>query len=150
MLVDSGKVSISADYYFKNPSNQTKSALIFYPFPIDEYHYYPDSILVLGLDYTKNDSGVNFIMRFKPNAGDTLKVFYRQKLKDNQARYILTTTKQWQRPLKQAKFIIDVLENFTNLQLSYKPDSIIRRNNRVLYYIAKKNFMPNKDLIINW
>jgi len=150
MSVDSGKVSIYAEYYFKNISNESKSALIFYPFPIDEYHYYPDSILVFGLDYTKNDSGVNLVMRFKPNRMETLQVFYNQKLKGNQARYIITTTKNWKNPLKEARFIIDLPDNFNNPQFSYKPDSVIRNSNRVLYYLCKRNFMPKKDLIVGW
>lgn len=150
MTIDSGKVSISATYYFRNTSNESKSALIFYPFPTDEYHYYSDSISVFGLDYTKNDSGLNFIMKFKPNAVDTLKVFYTQKLKANQARYILTTTKHWREPIREARFIIDLPESFSGIYFSYKPDSLIRTTNRVFYYLSKKNFMPKKDLIIIW
>jgi hypothetical protein len=150
MSIDSGKVCIEATYYFKNASNELMSALIFYPFPIDEYHYYPDSVLVFGLDYTKNDSGINFIMKFKPNGMETLQVFYNQKLKDNQARYIVTTTKNWKNPLKEARFIIDLPEDLNNSRFSYKPDSVIKINNRSYYYITKKNFMPDMDIIVTW
>jgi hypothetical protein len=153
MSVDSGKVSISANYYFKNYSNEAKSALIFYPFPIDEFHSYPDSIDVVGLKYTKTDSGINFVIHFKPIVIETLRVFYRQRLNDNQARYILTTTQNWQRPLKEARFVIDFSENLAEpkfLYFSYKADSLIKRDNRIFYYLYKKNFMPKTDLIAVW
>jgi hypothetical protein len=150
MSIDSGRVAVSGTYYFKNLTNQTKTAKIFYPFPIDEYHYYPDLILVSGFDYTKTDSGISFIMKFKPLSLESLAVFYEQRLTNTQARYILTTTQRWQNPLVKARFIINVPENFTAIQLAYPPDSSIKKDNRIYYYIMKKNFMPKKDLIVTW
>jgi len=153
MSVISGKVLIHGTYYFRNYARETKTAVIFYPFPIDSFHYYPDSILVNGLNYTKKDSGINFIIRFRPLVLETLRVFYQQRLEDNQARYILTTTQNWQRPLKEAKFIIDISESFTYPKFpicSYEADSIIKRGNRFFFYLYKKNFMPQKDLILYW
>ncbi len=150
ITVDSGRVSVSGTYYFKNLSNQPKTAKIFYPFPIDEFHYYPDLILVSGLDYCKNDSGISFIMKFKPLAIESLAIFYEQKLKNNQARYILTTTKNWKHPIQEARFIVTLPENDSINQLSYPPDSSNKKEHRIYYYITKKNFMPENDLIVSW
>jgi hypothetical protein len=150
MSVDSSRVSIAATYYFKNDSTQLLRARIFYPFPIDEYHYYPDSIVVLGLDYTQNDSGIDLAMKFEPACIETLNIFYQQKLKGNQARYILTTTKHWKNPLQQSSFIIDIPDNLQNLEMSYLTDSIIQKDSRKYYYLTKRNFMPEQDLVIKW
>jgi len=150
MSIDSGRVAVTGTYYFKNITNQNKTAKIFYPFPIDDFHYYPDFILVSGFDYTENDSGISFIMKFKPMAMESLAIFYEQRLNNNQARYILKTTQQWQNPLQEARFIINLPENFTAIHLSYPSDSTINKDNRIYYYINKKNFMPKEDLIVTW
>ncbi|MEO0091114.1 MAG: hypothetical protein ABIK61_00145 [candidate division WOR-3 bacterium] len=125
-------------------------AKIFYPFPVDEFHNYPDSISIEKFNYIQTDSGVYFTMRFRPQAIETLRVFYRQSLKRNQCRYILTTTKYWRNVLEQADFIIDVAVNLEDVQLSYRADSVIFRDNRRYYYLSKKKFMPEKDLIVKW
>ncbi|MBS4015639.1 MAG: DUF4424 family protein [Candidatus Latescibacteria bacterium] len=148
--IDRQEVSVNAVYYFQNFSRELKTGLIFYPFPIDQYHYYPDSIVIAGYDFTRNDSGVNYVMRFRPNAQETVKVFYAQKLKANQTRYILTTTQSWKSPLKQARFIVDMPSEFSKAVFSYEPDSVRLTENRRRYYINEKNFMPDKDLIVNW
>lgn len=150
MCVDSGRVTVSGEYFFRNNSKQILKAKIFYPFPVDEFHNYPDSISIENLNYTQTDSGVYFTMQFRPQVIETLRVFYHQSLKRNQCRYILTTTKYWRNSLQQANFIIDVAENLEGVELSYCADSVIFRNNRRYYYLSKKKFMPPKDLIVKW
>ncbi len=150
IAIDSFQATVVGTYHFKNLTNQSKTAKIFYPFPIDEFHYHPDLILIAGLDYTKSDTGITFLMEFKPMTTESLSILYRQGLKDKQFRYILLTTKHWQKPIKEAKFIISLPEEFRLTQLSYKPDSLNQQDRRQYYYITKKNFMPQKDLIITW
>ncbi|MEO0083596.1 MAG: DUF4424 family protein [candidate division WOR-3 bacterium] len=150
IFIDSNVVSVFGSYFFRNDSNQEVLAKIFYPFPIDQYHCYPESIFVEEFVYLKNDSGIDLIMRFKAIGIDTLKIFYRQKLKRNQARYILTTTKNWKIPLQRANFIIDMPDNLKRIKFSYRPDSVHYQGMRKSYYITKKDFMPKQDLIIRW
>lgn len=148
--IDTNVISVLGSYYFRNDSNQELLAKIFYPFPIDEYHCYPELISVKNFTYIKNDSGIDLIIKFKSSGIETLNIYYQQKLKSNRARYILTTTQHWKMPLQRANFIIDVPNNLEGLKFSYQPDSVRYQDKRKSYYITKKDFMPKQDLIISW
>jgi len=150
IVIDSFRVTVAGTYHFKNLTNQSKTAKVCYPFPIDEFHFYPDLILTSEFDYTKNDSGITLLKNFKPMAQESLSILYQQKLKDRQVRYILLTTKHWQRPLTEARFVISLPKDFKSPQFSYRPDSLRQQDQRRYYYLTKKNFFPKKDLIITW
>ncbi len=77
-------------------------------------------------------------------------VRYRQNLNQNQARYILTTLRKWNKPIEEAVFIVNVPEDFKDIQLSYPADSVCEVETRRNYFITKRNFGGEKDLIISW
>ena len=120
-----------------------------YPFPIDEYHKYPELIEVKGKNFEKVKDGVMFFMSLRPSQEETLEVVYRQKLKDEKARYILKTTKKWNRPLQRADFYIEFPESL-NFKVNYEPDSIKKSGRKRVIYIHRENFMPEEDLWMEW
>lgn len=149
LKIDSTDVTVEGKYYFKNRSNVQKRMKLFYPFPIDTKHNYPYYIEVKGLTFENKDSGITFDVRVKPLEEKEVTVIYSQKTSALDASYILTTTKEWNEPLEESKLIVNVPSIF-NVTLSYKPDSIIRKDNRTFHYITKQNFLPDSDLIIRW
>ncbi len=148
--IDSASVRINGVYIFQNIATQTKTALIYYPFPIDNYHTYPDSISTSIGSYTKSDSGIYFPITFQAHSQETLYVFYRQSLTANQSRYILSTTQKWRYPLQKAIFTIDIDTTHPIKDISYQPQRTYIFNNRLYYYLEKRNFKPSTDLIIKW
>ncbi len=83
--------------------------------------------------------------------GDSLEVrcIYRQALRTQYARYIVTTTRHWQRPLSRARFEIYLPESASPTRFSYpfRPE----REGDVLYYVYEaENFMPSEDIIVAW
>lgn len=148
--IDSARVKVYGVYIFKNISTRTKTALIYYPFPIDSYHTYPDSIFTSIGSYTKSDSGIYFPITFQARSQETLHVFYRQSVTATQTRYILSTTQKWRYPLQKAFFSIDIDTNRSIKDISYQPQRTDTFNNRLYYYLEKRNFKPSTDLIIKW
>ena len=136
-------------YFLRNLTNEKITAFLFYPFPIDSFHSYPDTIFS-DQPFTKADSGIRMKISFPPKATKTFYAYYEQKLKSKTARYIVKTTRQWQRPLDLARFEITLPKNGSNYKISYRADSIKEESSYQKIYFTRKNFFPKKDIIINW
>lgn len=149
VTLDSTEIKVEGKYYFKNRTDVQKLMKLFYPFPVDEKHYYPYYIEVKGLTFENKKDGITFDVRIKPFEEKEAVIIYLQKISARDAKYILTTTKEWNEPLEEAKFIVNVPASF-NSTLSYKPDSITKKEGRIFYYMTKHNFLPDSDLVVRW
>jgi hypothetical protein len=150
MNVHEGSVEITGVYHFTNTLPNPATAVIFYPFPLDSIHAYPDSVAIPGYESERSDSGVSFKMHFLPQVEDSFFAYYRQPLRGRQARYIVTTTRAWKRAIDCAWFRITVPAGFKDVRLSYRPDHTERTDSTVVYSFAHCGFYPNKDVIVTW
>lgn len=150
MNVRAGSVEVWGLYHFENSAANPVTAGIFYPFPLDSVHGYPDSIALPGFDFVPGDSGISFKVRFEPQAEDSFLAYYRQPLRGKQARYIVTTTRAWRRAIDQARFRITVPAGFQDVRLSYKPDAKEETDSMVIYSFARRGFYPNQDVVVTW
>ena len=177
MDVKPGTLEVRGTYHFTCSAKEPLVASLFYPFPLDSTHLYPDSIeirmpnadrqtpndaasLTLALSqreregvrvsFVRQDSGVSFHMQFRPGAEDSFFAYYRQPLKTNSATYIVTTTRKWRRPIDLAHFRVTVPLSFENVVLTYKPDSIARTDSTISYFFAREKFYPDKDVKVTW
>lgn len=150
MNVRPGVVEITGMYHFTNTLSSPATAVIFYPFPLDSIHGWPDSVSVPGYEFERADSGVSFKMRFEPQAENSFLAYYRQPLRGRAARYIVTTTQAWQRAIDTAYFRVIVPADFRGVKLSYKPDAVARTDSSVIYSFTRRRFFPNKDVIVSW
>jgi len=170
MDVRSGTLEVRGVYHFTCSAKEPLVASLFYPFPLDSTHLYPDSIevrmpndaapLTLALSqreregvrvsFVRQDSGVSFRMRFQPNAEDSFFAYYRQPLKVNSATYIVTTTRKWKRPIDLAQFRVTVPADLKDVSLTFKPDSVVTSDSTVSYFFTRKKFFPDKDVTVTW
>ena len=143
-------------YYFYNPHTTPTHNSFYYPFVINDYLLYPDSISAKydktgeKINIRKSKSGVHFVLSIPPGDTCIYKVFYCQKVKNQQMEYILTTTKQWKRPLAFAEYYIHVPSNLQLKDTSYKFDLVGETASSKTYFLKKKNFMPDKNLVVSW
>lgn len=156
ITVENNSCLIEGDYYFRNKHSIPIKRSLFYPFPIDSTMLYPDSINVFDVQNNKNISffraktGIYFSIVIPPGKTVLYKVSYRQKTTNNKIEYILTSTQKWGEALKKADFIIKLCSNFELKYCSYKYDDKQKIKNHIIYKIHKENFMPKKNLIIEW
>lgn len=141
--------TVDGEYFFHNDKNI--GTMILYPFMINDSLSYPDSISILSknlekIDFKKNNKNIVFPFR----KIDYFKAFYRQKTTCNYFEYILTTTQNWGKALQEADFIIKVHNDLelTNLSLPY--NKISHSKDFTLYFISRKNYLPRKNIIIEW
>jgi len=146
-------------YHFKCSAKEPLVASIFYPFPLDSTHLYPDSVEIRQHGFQRQDSGVSFRMRFRPEAEDSFFAYYRQPLKANSATYIVTTTRRWKQPIDVAQFRVTVPASFQSVALTFKADSVLhcstgtagaKSDSSVSYFFTRKRFYPDRDVTVTW
>lgn len=150
MDVKPGTLEVRGMYHFTCSAKEPLVASVFYPFPLDSTHPYPDSIEITQHAFQRQDSGVAFRMRFQPGAEDSFFAYYRQPLKTNSATYIVTTTRKWKRPIDLARFRVTVPARLADVKLTYKPDSVKKADSTTSYFFTRKRFYPDKDVTVTW
>lgn len=86
-----------------------------------------------------------------PCTGDTLTLdtLYRQKLTTNYARYIVTTTKAWLRPLRLARFEVRLPAGAVPIDFSFPFEARGEPPDR-FYTFEARDFLPDHDVIFRW
>jgi|GEM_PF-977814 len=147
---------ISADYRFINNSEDAYRGLIYYPFAVDSELPFPDTVSVMNIGtdfdirFEQTSKGVRFPVRIAPMAALDFRVFYIQRTPASSFRYILKTTRQWNRPLSTADFYIHIPDQFELTSISLDPDSTIYKEGHTIIRISRQRFMPDTDLEIEW
>jgi len=154
--IQNGELEVNGHYFFWNESGSSDATLLSYPF----FGKFPHKINVhtnkdgkySKVSYRKayKKNSITFPIYLNPKTELEVKVRYIQKILENQAVYILTSTEKWRENLKEANFDILISKELKGVNISYETDSIEEHGNFVIYRISKKDFMPTKDLIISW
>lgn len=148
-------IAVTGIYRFRVNDNELKKIPILYPFPVDEHHEYPRHIEVrdgAGNQVTFMGNGASPAIHFLCELSEepTFTVSYSQHITGPLARYILTTTATWGKPLQRAEFTVAMPEEFQSLSFSYEPDSEEIIHGRRTFSLVRQGFMPDRDMIITW
>ena len=146
---------VNGIYHFCNVSEKEIKKLLFFPFPIDSIYGEVDSFKVTDLNrdlvnniVKKNEKGAYFTIKLEPYGITKYRIFYRQKLLENKAEYILTTTQRWGKAFEQANYQLIVSDKTRIDSRSYQPDSCITKYNKKVYFWHREDFMPDRNMII--
>lgn len=160
LAVIGDSLEIRGTYYLRCHQRTAASASLFYPFPKDSLLGGARMVSLiasvdgvdagdLGWEESRGTPGVRF--RTPSCTGDTITVdaVYRQRLTSNYARYIVTTTKAWHRPLRLARFEIRLPPGATPIAFSFpfkaREDSLGR-----YYAFEAREFLPDRDIVVRW
>jgi len=152
--IDETYFYVDGIYYFQNNSDNELKRILFYPIPQDSLYGKVDSIYAVGINDSENkivkinNKGAFFKVDIPPQKSRAINISYKHRLFGNKAEYILTTTKKWGKPLKEVNYIFSVPQKIIIDSLSYMPDSLKTIQNNHIFYYKKKNFMPQKNMII--
>lgn len=141
-------------YNFCNNGDKEIQKVLFYPFPIDSLYGEVDSINAFDVNaksaniiVSKTKKGMSFKIILSPYGVGKYSISYRQRILKNKAEYILTTTQRWGVPFENASYKLISPLNMKITSMSYIPDSTMQKNDNLIYYWSKKNFMPDKNMI---
>lgn len=156
IIVDEGYCKLVGTYYYENKGLEETEMNLFYPFVIDENLPFPDSIIVKNtlsseiVRHYKTNYGVYFKIKVPPLSTEVYEVCYYQKTLANRMEYIITTTKKWGEPLREADFLFRLPLKYNIESLSYEYDKKESDDIYTTYYVNKINFMPEHDLVLSW
>ena len=148
--------TLDGTYEFRNTQNDVALWPIFYPLLNNATIPLADSILIRDagteepLPFESGVNGVSFALTMPPRASRAIRISYRQLTPKRKMEYILTSTKQWGKPLESATFRIVVPDSLRLVYISIPTNSHTKRGHETEYLIRKKAFMPRSNLIIKW
>ncbi|MEI6749499.1 MAG: hypothetical protein WCM93_10100 [Bacteroidota bacterium] len=155
--IDTTFFTVNGDYYFRNSSDNSHSIVIAYPVrsngtlkPIDTIMVFDESDMAHALKVEVKDTVATFAVKIPPHSFKTLKIIYRQRHNGKEARYILLTTKFWDKPLEIANYNLVIQKNIRINDFSIKPDNSVDFGNTMIYYWKREQFMPAKDFEIKF
>jgi hypothetical protein len=102
------------------------------------------------MGFVRESAGVAWRLTFGPREEKAVRVEYVQGIRQRKAIYIVTTTKQWMRPIELAEFEFRVPAALEGVRLSFEPDRTEVLGDTVVYRLARTQFMPDSDLTVTW
>ena len=149
-------VEVSGIYWFSNTGDSSVSTIITYPFPVDSNAEYPYHIVVTRCSTRKPvvfkqfPFGIEWHQSVSARGFDSVLVIYRQKVKKGVGQYIVSTTKQWGKPLQKADFTLCVPRRITMTFWAFQADSLTATQDTILYHSHFKSFLPDGEMEVRW
>lgn len=143
-------------YYFRNLTGKEVRQVLFYPFPDTEkygdisyisVHPENDTTSMLA---TQSEKGSLFKLLIPPEGEVAYHIAYGQKVKNGNAKYIITTTQQWAQPFEFARYDLTFPDTLAIRSVSIPPDTISNDNGSIVYRWEREDFMPEKDFEFNF
>lgn len=153
--IDSTHFTVSGQYFFRNNSASPRQTLINYPLPRLTDGVLFDTILVFGdhdpavpLSFHFHDTLVAFDLAMQPVSEKQITIIYSQRHNGNYAKYILSTTKYWGKPLQLAEFKLVVPVHIKIQKCFEPPDKISVFGDTSIYHWTRHNYMPSEEFEI--
>lgn len=154
VAVAPGGIHVDAAYIFTNAASAPRHQALYYPFPVDSLHPYPDDVAVdcdgSEVAFHRQGYGVVFSIEVPARGQAVMHVFYGQESGDSSACYILTTTAAWRSPLEVARFEITVPDSLELADVSYPVDDVVKVDGARVHVIDREDFLPERDLCFRW
>jgi hypothetical protein len=153
--IDHNYFYVNGEYYLRMTDTSAHPISLFYPFPTDSIYSKPDSILILNVNknkfihnYRTLKTGILFSVDL--DSVTLLMISYRQHLSAQTARYILTTTQEWGKPLDEVSYELITPEEMKIDSFSYPPDNQQKIDSQIFYFWQKEYFWPENDMIFRF
>jgi hypothetical protein len=147
---------VKGEYYLKNLLKEFKQQSLIYPFIVKDELPFPDSIRVyllpdsVFIPFKIIPGAIAFSILLDPQSVTCFCVTYFQKTPGHLMEYLLTSTRQWKRPLEFATYIVRLPLQSMIEDFSPEYDQLIRKNNEQILIVRRKNYMPQDNLRLKW
>lgn len=146
------EVQVVGWYVYRNPWPVSVSQGLAVPLPVDAGHPMPTELIVARGGPGASPLPVRsflgrhtFEVRFQPGEELEVMVRYRQFAPRADARYLLTTTQPWRRPLEHGRYTL-TLHDTELLTSNYA----LHRETATLYTFERTRFLPEADWRFAW
>ncbi len=160
LSVNDSDVTVNGVYYFRNNTDKIGKFPVLFPFHVDSLSLFPnlikayiiDSATVNDLNYQKirKANSISIAIPIKSQAVTIWHLDYSQKIKAPKARYIITTTNAWDKPLEEVTYKFIVPSDFDSLTAWPTPDTAFIDESNMILICHKTDFLPQQDMEISW
>jgi hypothetical protein len=154
-----GQIQVRGLYHYRNRFPLPLSLSLGLPFPVDEEHPTPSifSISEVSADGSASKEitprsyhgDVIFRLWFAPKQEKWIRVEYIQRAFRSNGRYILMTTRKWNRPLALGEYILN-LRNGSELVASNYTLQPHPEGQQTRYSFVQSDFYPSADWEFSW
>ena len=127
-----------------------------YPFPqnpelgkvksVEGNSVYPEMKAPVVVNF--DQKAARFRLKVFPFDTAVVRISYVQLIPNHKAKYILTSTKAWKKPLEKADFTLKIPIDIKIDSLSFDADSLLFFKDYLLYKWEFKDFMPDKNFTV--
>jgi len=151
-------VEVTGVYHFRVPGGRTPAQPILYPYPQDPLLGPARTLrlemlgangrwLPIGFEELP-PRGVRWRLPAVEAPTLTVRTVYRQVMRSTYARYIVTTTRTWQRPLRHAHFEIRLPLGARDPTFSHPFRRKVPSERSWIYDV--ENFLPREDIVVRY
>ncbi|MGE5352116.1 MAG: hypothetical protein ACM3P0_08530 [Acidobacteriota bacterium] len=143
-------------YYFANPTGNSISQSLYYPYVVNDSLPVPYKAEVKDLKTGKKVSGIStakgLIFAVDAQAHDTsvIEVKYYQKTPMHMMEYILTTTKEWGTSFDMAEYSVKLPARFKLLSMQPQFENEKKSDKYRTFFTLKRNYLPQHNFVIKW
>lgn len=160
LSVNDSEATINGVYYFRNDTEKNGEFPVLFPFYVDSLTLFPYSIKAYVIDNAKTVKlnyriiekarSISMTIPIKAHSITTWYLDYSQIIKASKARYIITSTSAWGKPLEKATYKFIVPSNFDNITAWPQPDTALIDKSNTILISHQTNFLPRRDMEVTW
>jgi hypothetical protein len=160
IFIEEDSVAVEGSYILVSHNPKLSRIRMFYPYPEDSLlggartsilEWRPHRGYWLSAKFEEAPDGRGARWDIPLASVDTFEVrtVYRQAMHTNYARYIVTTTESWGRPLVHARFEIYLPQGAETPEFSF-PFELSTDCPEPCYVYEAENFLPERDITVTW
>lgn len=160
LSVNNSEATINGIYYFRNNTDKDGEFPVLFPFHVDSLSLFPHSIKPYIIDSNKvtelnfqlirDANSISIAIPLKSHSTTKWYLDYSQVIKAPKARYIVTSTNAWHKPLKEATYRFVVPADYDGVSTWPSADTSYKDGANTVFLSHRLDFLPQKDMEISW
>lgn len=146
---------VTGVYRFYNPGDKARSLKLRYPFARGPEVGDPENVAVRGgagedIPFSWKRHDVAFEIEVPARSEAAVTVSFEQPCSGCEYTYILTSTRNWGRPIDEARFAVVVPVQMVPVDCSYEWEKVPAVEGLARYEFSREDFYPDVDLVVHW
>jgi hypothetical protein len=142
-------------YTFCNAGAEDASLAVTYPFAAADGLGAPENVAVcdeagLAVPFAWFGDEISFDVEVPAGGRADVVVAFEQRCAADRFTYLVTTTREWGRPLERARFIVETSASLGPVASTYPLERVADDGATVKYGFTRENFYPEEELTLSW
>jgi hypothetical protein len=154
ITLDADEVVLESLYCFENHDTEPREQKMYYEFPLDSVHLFPDTISVafgfMDHEYETTEKGITFTVGMPGESCASVRINYTQTCLEPSFCYTPKTITGWNEPIEEADFEIRVPSGLELVWVSYTMHEVAEEGGMEVHKFTCKNCLPSEDLCLKW